>query len=109
MRRILLTILLCPLAVVAMAQKRIYIPEDLRDMNLESDTSKWCWRRSAETRDLIFMWERGFGHDLQQPPQLEGQPMAFNLSVLMDRVQSFYTFFGGGSRPASRQRPTPTR
>ncbi len=93
MRRILLTILLCPLAVVAMAQKRIYIPEDLRDMNLESDTSKWCWRRSAETRDLIFMWERGFGHDLQQPPQLEGQPMAFNLSVLMDRVQSFYTFF----------------
>ena len=77
----------------ARAQKRIYIPEDLRGMNLESDTSQWCWQRSVETRDLIFMWERGFGADLQSPPQLEGKPMAFNLSVLANRVQSFYTFF----------------
>ena len=76
-----------------MAQKSMYIPEDLRSMNLEADTSKWCWKRSAETRDLIFMWERGFGNDLQDPPRLEGKPMAFNLSVLMERVQSFYTFF----------------
>jgi len=75
------------------SQKKIYIPEDLRSMNLENDTSKWCWKRSAESRDLIFMWERGFGNDLQNPPQLEGKPMSFNLSVLMERVQSFYTFF----------------
>ena len=75
------------------AQKRIYIPEDLRTMDLDSDTSQWCWKRSAETRDVIFMWERGFGSDLQAPPALEGRPMAFNLPVLMERVQSFYTFF----------------
>ena len=75
------------------AQKRIYIPEDLRSMQLDSDTSRWCWRRSAETRDVVFFWERGFGSDLQAPPQLEGKPMDFNLSVLMDRVQSFYTFY----------------
>ena len=50
-------------------------------------------KRSAETRDCIFMWERGFAGDLQNPPMLDGQPMAFNLSVLMERVQSFYTFF----------------
>ena len=73
--------------------KRIYIPQDLRSMRLDCDTSMWCWQRSAETRDLIFMWQRGFGHDLQNPPLLEGKPMAVNLSVLMDRVQSFYTFF----------------
>ncbi|MBP5338166.1 MAG: hypothetical protein J6Z14_02525 [Prevotella sp.] len=89
-----------------LAQKRVYIPEDLRGMNLESDTSKWCWRRSAETRDLIFMWERGFGNDLQNPPQLEGRAMAFNLSVLMERVQSFYTFFrdtlGFANKPVSK-------
>ena len=88
------------------AQKRVYIPEDLRGMNLESDTSKWCWRRSAETRDLIFMWERGFGSDLQNPPRLEGKPMAFNLPVLMERVQSFYTFFrdtlGFANKPMSK-------
>ena len=77
----------------AVAQKRIYIPDDMKKMNLEADTSQWCWKRSAETRDCIFMWERGFGNDLQDPPQLDGKPMSFNLSVLMERVQSFYTFF----------------
>ena len=73
--------------------KRIYIPEDLRTMNLDSDTSQWCWHRSVETRDLIFFWERGFGNDLQSPPSLDGHPMSFNLSVLTNRVQHFYTFF----------------
>jgi len=62
-------------------------------MNLDADSSQWCWHRSAETRDCIFFWERGFGSDLQDPPRLDGKPMAFNLSVLMERVQSFYTFF----------------
>ncbi|MBR1932263.1 MAG: hypothetical protein IJ841_01075 [Prevotella sp.] len=87
----LLLALFC--ASPAAAQKRIFIPEDLQKMNLEADTSQWCWKRSAQTRDVIFFWERGFGSDLQAPPPLEGKPMAFNLSVLMERVQSFYTFF----------------
>ncbi len=106
MRRILSCLLLALPLMLCQAQKGIYIPEDLRGMNLENDTSKWCWKRSAETRDLIFMWERGFGNDLQNPPQLEGKPMALNLSVLMERVQSFYTFFrdslGWGNGPASK-------
>ena len=93
MKRVLICLLLAVPFVLCSAQKRVFIPEDLRAMNLESDTSKWSWKRSAETRDLIFMWERGFGNDLQAPPKLEGKPMAFNLSVLMERVQSFYDFF----------------
>ncbi len=93
----------------AVPSKQIYIPEDLRSMDLSADSSKWCWHRSAETRDCIFMWERGFGGDLQNPPQLQGKPMAFNLSVLMERVQSFYTFFRDtlgwtGVRPSKADR-----
>lgn len=93
LRKLSLTAILIMMIGSMNAQKKIYIPEDLRQMNLESDTSKWSWKRSCETRDLIFMWERGFGNDLQAPPMLEGKPMSFNLSVLMERVQSFYTFF----------------
>ena len=92
-RNLLLFIGTCVCLCSLSAQKKVYIPEDLQQMNLEADTSQWCWKRSAETRDLIFMWEKGFGNDLQDPPQLEGKSMAFNLSVLMERVQSFYTFF----------------
>ncbi len=75
------------------AQKKIYIPEDLRKMDLQADTSQWSMKRSVETDDLIFMWERGFGNDTSNPPMLEGKPMHFNLENLRDRVQSFYTFF----------------
>lgn len=75
------------------AQKKIYIPKDLQGMNLKADTSKWSFRRSIETDDLILMWERGFGQDTNNPPALEGKPMSFNLENLKDRVQSFYHFF----------------
>ena len=98
MNRLILSLLLCAsylscLSAYHADPKRIYIPEDLRAMNLDADTSQWSFARSVETRDLIFFWERGFGNDLQNPPQLDGHPMSFNLSVLTDRVQSFYTFF----------------
>ncbi len=73
--------------------KAIYIPDDLRSMDLQSDTSQWSLKRSLETDDLIFMWERGFGNDVSNPPQLEGHNMSFNLQNLRDRVQSFYHFF----------------
>ena len=91
-RLILLSV--CSVCLGAMpAQKKIYIPEDLRGMDLQADTSQWSFNRSVQTDDLIFMWERGFGHDVGNPPLLEGKPMAFNLNNLIDRVQSFYTFF----------------
>ena len=94
MRRIIICAIaaVCGLAAVAQ-QKKIYIPEDLRKMDLEADTSKWSFKRSVETDDLIFMWERGFGNDVSNPPQLEGKPMRFDLANLRDKVQSFYTFF----------------
>ena len=78
------------------AQKRIYIPEDLQGMDLQADSSRWSFKRSMETDDLIFMWDRGFNiKDSQEVsgPDLEGKPMKFNLANLRDRVQSFYHFF----------------
>ena len=54
-----LVCVLCGLS--AQSQKKIFIPEDLRGMDLQADTSKWSFKRSIETVDLIFMWERGFG------------------------------------------------
>lgn len=75
------------------AQKKLYIPKDLQGMNLKADTSKWSLNRSIETDDLIFMWERGFGNDVSNPPQLKGHDMSFNLLNLRDRIQTYYHFF----------------
>lgn len=86
---------LCLLLVPATlpAQKKIFIPDSLRCYDLDNDSSRWSWHRSAQTEDLIFFWERGFGDDWKNPPQLEGHPMAFDLDNLKDRVESFYKFF----------------
>ena len=75
------------------AQKKVYVPEELRGMDLASDTSQWSFQRSIETPDLIFMWEKGFGQDLNHPPLLDGNPMAFRLDNLRYRAQHFYHFF----------------
>ena len=93
MKRVIISVICTICGLTVQAQKKIYIPEDLRGMDLQADTSKWSFNRSAETDDLIFMWERGFGQDVSNPPMLEGKPMAFNLNNLIDCVQSFYTFF----------------
>ncbi len=73
--------------------KQVYIPEDLRPMDLQADTSRWSFRRSRQTDDLIVMWEWGFGNDPANPPALDGQPMAFNLRQLTDRLQTFYDYY----------------
>ncbi|MCR4604046.1 MAG: alpha/beta hydrolase fold domain-containing protein [Prevotella sp.] len=74
-------------------RKQVYIPQDLRSMNLQSDTSLWSFRRSVQTDDLILMWQRGFGNDVSNPPALEGKPMKFDLQQLTSRVQDFYDYF----------------
>lgn len=73
--------------------KRIYIPEDLKGMDLLSDSSRWAFSRMYCTDNLAVMWERGFGLDLASPPDLEGKKMAVDLPNLVERLESFYTFF----------------
>ncbi len=73
--------------------KRIYLPADLRALDLQSDTSQWSFRRMAVTDNLVIFWQRGFGHDLANAPALDGQPMTIDLPNLERRLEQFYTFF----------------
>lgn len=75
------------------AQKQIYIPDSLKSLDLNDSSSRWSWHRSAQTEDLIFFWEKGFGSDWRNPPKLKGQEMGFDLDNIMEQVQSFYRFF----------------
>jgi len=93
MKRIITLSLIMATALGMSAQKKIFIPEDMRGMDLNADTSKWCYKRSVQTPDLIFFWEKGFGDDTKNPPALEGKPMSFDINNLQQRVQSFYNYF----------------
>lgn len=93
MKNLILVCLLSACWVVAGAQKKVYIPEDMRQYDLDNDTSRWSWKRSAQTDNLVFFWEKGFGDDLSSPPMLEGKPMHVDLENLEERVEHFYTYF----------------
>ena len=87
------------------AGKAIYIPKDLQDMDLQNPESKWSYHRMACTENFVIFWEKGFGNDLSNPPQLEGHNMQVDLPNLMDRLESFYCFFRDTlefSRPGSK-------
>ena len=47
----------------------------------------------AYTENFIIFWEKGFGNDLSNPPQLEGHSMKVNLPNLKEKLESFYTYF----------------
>jgi hypothetical protein len=84
-------ILLLPLSLAA--QKQTYIPKDLQGMNLQSDTSQWCYSRSYATNDLVVFWEKGFGPDLAKAPDLQGHNMKVDLNNLVTQLTRFYHYY----------------
>ena len=60
--------------------KEIYIPKDLQGMDLQNPDSKWSYHRMCCTDNVAVFWEKGFGNDLANPPQLEGHDMHVDLN-----------------------------
>ena len=73
--------------------KEIYIPKDLRSMDLQDPESKWSYHRMACTENFVIFWEKGFGDNLSDPPQLEGHSMKVNLKNLEEKLEHFYHYF----------------
>lgn len=74
--------------------KGIYIPKNLKSMNLNADTAQWSFCRMDTTlSDIAIFWQKGFGNDLSNPPQLDGQDMSVDMDNLKEKLNSYYTFF----------------
>ena len=73
--------------------KQIYVPKDLRDNDFTNPGSKWSFARMAYTDDVVVFWEKPFGPDLSQAPDLEGQNMKVDILNLLTRLQTFYDFY----------------
>lgn len=70
--------------------KEIYIPRELRDNDFTDKESQWSYHRMACTPNVVCFWEKGFGDDLSQAPELDGQPMTVDLDNLLARLEYFY-------------------
>lgn len=75
------------------AGKAIYIPKDLQGMDLHDPESKWSFHRMDYTDNFVIFWEKGFGTDLSNPPQLEGHDMRVDLPNLKEKLEYFYRYF----------------
>lgn len=73
--------------------KEIYVPKDLRSMNLEDAESEWSYQRMVLTPNFAIFWQKGFGESLSNPPALEGQDMSVDLENLKARLERFYAFY----------------
>lgn len=74
-------------------QKMVYVPDSLRPYNLDDDNARWSWRHSAQTQNLVYFWENGFGNDPYDAPKLDGKPMNFDIGNLQVRLERFYHYF----------------
>ena len=84
----------CPKEICSNVKgKEIYIPKDLQGMDLQNPDSKWSYHRMCCTDNVAVFWEKGFGNDLANSPQLEGHDMHVDLNNLTDKLEYFYTFF----------------
>ena len=73
--------------------KSIYIPKELQGMDLQNPASQWSYHRMAYTENFVIFWEKGFGNDLSNPPQLEGHSMKVDLPGLKEKLENFYAYF----------------
>lgn len=73
--------------------KGVYVPKDLQAMDLNDETSQWCWQRSVSTPDVVLMWAPGFGDNIAEAPELEGHDMRVDQANLLASVGRFYRYF----------------
>ena len=73
--------------------KAIYQPEEFAGQNWQIDTCQYSYARMDYTENTAIFWEKGFGKDLANPPQLDGHNMRIDLEHLKTKLEEFYTFF----------------
>lgn len=73
--------------------KQLYIPNDLKTVNLANPDSNWSYARMDTTENTAIFWEKGFGMDLANPPQLNGMDMSVDLQNLKNKLERNYKFF----------------
>jgi hypothetical protein len=73
--------------------KLIYIPHDLRRMNLNTNDSTWSFKRMKLTPNFVIFWQKGFGDDPKKAPNLNGHPMQVNLDNLAEKLEIYYKMF----------------
>ena len=69
--------------------REIYIPNELRNNNFNSESSNWCWSRSKESEHFIVFWEPGFGAD----PSMSPSSYKVDIDDLLEKAEHFFDVY----------------
>ncbi|WP_111309927.1 DUF6055 domain-containing protein [Confluentibacter sediminis] len=70
--------------------KGIYIPNELKNNDFDSNESKWSYQRSASSDNIIVFWEKGFG---QYPSKTSRTNLRVDINNLITMAESYYTYY----------------
>ena len=70
--------------------KALYIPEEWEGQDPNDPESQWSYHRMYCTDNVAIFWQKGFGADPAEAPELGGQPMTWDLQNLADNLERFY-------------------
>ena len=71
---------------------KIYIPLELRSMNLYSSSSTWFYGRSKQSQHFIVFWGKGYDeYGIVTPTDYPNAAYRVNIDDLLARAEQFYT------------------
>jgi hypothetical protein len=70
--------------------KKIYIPEDLKNNDFQSDTSQWSYHRMALSKNVVVFWQPAFG---QEPSTTADEAMRFDVKDLLAKAENIYAYY----------------
>ncbi len=91
MKKLIPIILFLLLTNALVAQKQVYIPRFITNVNMDlnNPASQWSHSRSTQTDNIVVFWEAGFGSD----PSKAASPYTVNMNELLKVAEKSYAYY----------------
>lgn len=81
-------------AVALPKGKKVYVEKEVTDvMDLNDENSEWSYKRLYCTDNIAIFWQKGFGPDPTNAPDLDGHKMSFDPKALAAKLERFYKYY----------------
>jgi hypothetical protein len=91
MKKLIPILLFLLLTNALVAQKQVYIPRFITNVNMDlnNPASQWSYSRSTQTDNIVVFWEAGFGSD----PSKAASPYTVNMNELLKVAEKSYAYY----------------
>lgn len=81
---------ICAVTFAAETAKQIYEPASFGAMDLNNESSQWCYQRSKQTDDFIVFWEAGYGSN---PNTVSSSSYKVDVDAVLAIAENCFDFY----------------